>query len=382
MHCIIETVQGNYLVPSQESNTPAWADAEAYIRSSKVKIECDREFTDADPLKGKSLPYSFRHLLLTGHTEPPSGWTWMHENDIEQRAKSDDVRAMIAYMDPRPLAPPGWQPTHHALEHPPKSYADDFTLPQHFAKLTQDKNPHERDAHVVFYENGHYYLIDGVRSKGSATGLIHKFSEEFVERTVADKMINGKNWPSEGYVDTLTFSALADELKSDPAASHMVSLLSAACPDEKAIRAECGRLKQQRPGLPKKLGMSADAIMRQWVIMRNMGTWTHFMLECWLNRIPIPLSFYDELDMHAFRVYIRSINPHWMIYRTEWEIYSEMENLAGSIDGVFIDTRDDSLVLADWKRTKKLSTQTEGFGGSMMKAPFDHIPDAKLPHYC
>ena len=137
MHCIIETVQGNYLVPSQESNTPAWADAEAYIRSSKVKIECDREFTDADPLKGKSLPYSFRHLLLTGHTEPPSGWTWMHENDIEQRAKSDDVRAMIAYMDPRPLAPPGWQPTHHALEHPPKSYADDFTLPQHFAKLTQ-----------------------------------------------------------------------------------------------------------------------------------------------------------------------------------------------------------------------------------------------------
>lgn len=376
MKVIVESVCGFYLVPHTSNSD--WTHVASHA-SANGEIAVDRTFTTNEPLRGKTLPFPFRHLLLRTRIDPPDGWIWMHELDEIPCA---DIQGMVAYMDPRPVVPPGFSAEYPEVDHPPPTYGADFALPQHFEKLTQFVHPHERDAHIEFFEKDHYYEVDGVRTAGSASKMIDKYSEEFEDHVVANKMIHGRNWPTQGYVDSTSFAALADALRGNVDAEAMVTLLEATEPNEKNIRAECARLKTTIPDLPQKLGMTVDAIIDQWEIMRNMGTWTHYMLECWLNRIPVPRRFYDELDMHAFRVYIRTINPHWMIYRTEWEIYSEMENVAGSIDGVFIDTRDNSLVLADWKRTKKLSSKSKGFGGRMMDAPFDHIPDAKLPHYC
>lgn len=378
---IIETVCGHYLAPRTDSASASeWSLVASQIESiAKGNIAVDRTFTAADPLRGKSLPVPFRHLLLRERVDPPSGWVWVHELD---EIPSTEMCAMIAYMDPRPLPPPGFRAEYPEVEHPPPSYGSDFELPQHSVKLTQFAHPHERDAHIEFFEKDHHYEVDGMRTAGSASKMIEPYSEEFNNEEVANKMIHGRKWPTEGYVDHTSFATLATALRKEQGTDKMIALLEATPPDEKAIRDECALLKAALPDLPQQLGLSVSAIIEQWEIMRNMGTWTHYMLECWLNRIPVPRAFYDEPDMHAFRVYIRSINPHWMIYRTEWEIFSEMENVAGSIDGVFIDTRDGSLVLADWKRTKKLSSKKEGFGGRMMDAPFDHIPDAQLPHYC
>ena len=44
-------------------------------------------------------------------------------------------------------------------------------------------------------------------------------------------------------------------------------------------------------------------------------------------------------------------------FRTEWEIFSEEENIAGSIDFIGIKPNG-HLVLVDWKRTKELENSS------------------------
>ena len=66
-------------------------------------------------------------------------------------------------------------------------------------------------------------------------------------------------------------------------------------------------------------------------------------------------------------------------YRTEWAMFADRENLAGSIDFV-AQQPNGSLVLCDWKRTKGIWNKSNGFGKCMLP-PLSHIPDATIWHY-
>ena len=65
-------------------------------------------------------------------------------------------------------------------------------------------------------------------------------------------------------------------------------------------------------------------------------------------------------------------------FRTEWAIYGEREQLAGTIDFVMRDARGE-LVLVDWKRCKQLRHRYES--SIRMKKPIDHLPDCAGTHY-
>ena len=80
--------------------------------------------------------------------------------------------------------------------------------------------------------------------------------------------------------------------------------------------------------------------------------------------------------------FLCSLRNNCKAWRTEWLIFAEEEQIAGSID--FVGRRDDgTFILVDWKRTAGLRATT--FCTSfrrMMKQPLQHLQDTKEIHYC
>ena len=71
--------------------------------------------------------------------------------------------------------------------------------------------------------------------------------------------------------------------------------------------------------------------------------------------------------------------PNMVAHRTEWRVYAEEENIAGSIDYV-AERADGSKVIVDWKRTKNMRFKSKAFG-KVMRAPLNHVPDCAAWQY-
>ncbi|WP_289460260.1 hypothetical protein, partial [Klebsiella pneumoniae] len=102
----------------------------------------------------------------------------------------------------------------------------------------------------------------------------------------------------------------------------------------------------------------------------NLGTESHYQCELWLNSEPCRA---DEPEVQHALAFLRDqLAPLGArAFRTEWEILSEAEALAGSIDCV-AELPDGRLVLVDWKRAAKLQGSLFGFGSKRMRPPFAH----------
>ncbi|CAE7332136.1 ANKRD50 [Symbiodinium microadriaticum] len=66
-------------------------------------------------------------------------------------------------------------------------------------------------------------------------------------------------------------------------------------------------------------------------------------------------------------------------YRTEWRVYADDEDIAGSIYYV-AERADGSKVIVDWKRTRRARLRDEAFG-KYMRGPQCKVPDCTLWHY-
>jgi hypothetical protein len=241
---------------------------------------------------------------------------------------------------------------------------------------------HPRDARLLFYADTHTYLIDGRRSNGSVTGLIHEYAHPFEEDTIIHKMISGSKWPRVGYLAHSRFNAIVDRLLDLAETPHLVALLQAdvVCEEDlcAAVRSEWA-ISMQCQMVLDMLAMTPPEIKAAWETNRvqasNAGTWMHWCFEAWLNRVPIP-----EVGPE-FRLFLQFISTlgDLKAFRTEWTIFGDEEWLAGSID--FIAERSNqTLVIFDWKRSKGLRGKyTNRF--QQMKPPFDQLPDCQGMHY-
>lgn len=185
-------------------------------------------------------------------------------------------------------------------------------------------NAHKRDSHIVFEEEGHKYYIDGDDNYMSATTFIHKVFPEFD----TDRII-------------------ASIKKRDT---------------------------------PKYRGMSAQQIKDLWEENKNSaaleGTRMHYNIELESNNQPV------EDDSIEFKHYLkfRVDYPHLKPYRTEWTIYDKKYRIAGSIDMIYLDIRDGTYHIYDWKRTKQLR-DSGFFDDDVGYPPLDHLPNTNLLHY-
>lgn len=188
-----------------------------------------------------------------------------------------------------------------------------------------NKNKHPRDEFIKFDEEPHLYYVNGKRIKQSVTTLIHNKFPTFNGARVA-KNLHRKNFENKD---------------------------------------------------SKYFNMSVDDILESWNKNKNeacdLGTKLHKSIEFFYNDIP------EENNTIEFQYFLKFNKDFEMLvpYRTEWEVYHEEANVAGSIDMLY-ENSDGSLSIYDWKRCKKIEKYNEfEFGFDEL----DHLPHTNFWHY-
>ena len=187
-------------------------------------------------------------------------------------------------------------------------------------------NPHERDDHISFQEEGHIYTIDGDKSFISTTTWVHNFFKKFDPDAIISKMMNSKKWPSSKY-----FGQTPEEIKFG--------------------WNENGRIASEA------------------------GTKMHADIEDFYNGIPVVNDSVEYSYFKNFEVKHRHLKP----YRTEWCVWDKKLKLCGSIDMLY-DNGDGTISIYDWKRCKEIR-QTNDWGERGLPGPIKHLHDCNFYHY-
>ncbi|CAE7546679.1 unnamed protein product, partial [Symbiodinium sp. CCMP2456] len=273
-------------------------------------------------------------------------------------------------------------------------------------------NAHPRDDWLVFDSASHTYFLEGRALSGSVTYLASSLSEDFDGRAAIQAMRNGRSqaWPRVRYtlgakpVDLCSLRPGPFGLLLGERASQRTR---AAMPSEQvaALFLQCGadiarwQLALQEellnracmtfgPGPPMTIGpdqqlwtyereLSEEEILQQWQLCgrdaADRGTEAHYQIELWLNRDGCRL---EEIEVqHSLQFMALLAQSGAKAFRTEWRIFGEEEDLAGSIDFA-ARLPHGGLVLVDWKRSDKLE---KGLRNAFrrMAAPFEHLHDCK-----
>jgi hypothetical protein len=135
--------------------------------------------------------------------------------------------------------------------------------------------------------------------------------------------------------------------------------------------------------------MTREQIKKQWsdscAEASGAGTKMHLDIERYYNAEPVgnlagdaytPTPGLEWDYFHAFETRWRKARG-FVPLRTEWLVFKEDLQLAGSIDMVYTKP-DGTLAIYDWKRTKELKYENKW---QSMKAPIDHLPDTNYWHY-
>ena len=186
-------------------------------------------------------------------------------------------------------------------------------------------NPHERDAHISFQENGHIYTINGQRNFKSVTTWVKGYFSKFNADVIINKMMNSPKWQQNKYYGKTKFEIKAEWNSNGDTAA-------------------------------------------------KLGTEMHKMFENYYNGIPVNES---SIEYSYFQKFVSDF-PTLKPFRSEWMIYDEQLKLAGSIDMIFIND-DGTLSIYDWKRCKSLDKTTSY--KQYAYEPITHIPDTNFWQY-
>jgi hypothetical protein len=202
-----------------------------------------------------------------------------------------------------------------------------FGLPDKGKNIGFNKtNSHKRDKRIKFYSEEHIYTIDGVPVPSAST-IISKFFPEF------DAVGKASN------------------------------------------------LSTRNP----LYGLSVSEIVKTWknrgIEAANKGTFLHEQIENYYLQQP-----YEETD--EFYQFLNFVNEHKDIkpYRSEWRIFDETHNIAGTID-LLVKNDDGSYDIYDWKRSKKV---VNPYNGQVIKEDswgntgigiLEHIDDTSYNRY-
>ena len=192
----------------------------------------------------------------------------------------------------------------------------------------KQKHPHERDKHIVFDEEPHIYTINGDSNYTSVTTWNKSMFSKFDADAIIDKMMKSAKWNESKY-----FNMSKEEIKK----------------------------------LWSDTGKEAS----------TLGTNMHENIEKFYNNIDVSDS---SIEFKYFMEFYERHKDEIMPYRTEWMIYHEELRLAGSIDMVVIDKKNE-LHIFDWKRSKEINKIPFGNKSSTNKL-IEHIPDSNYWHYC
>lgn len=207
-------------------------------------------------------------------------------------------------------------------------------------------NSHVRDKKIKFQEEGHIYTIEGMKTNPiSVTSLIHKFFGDFNADLIIDKMMASFKWKENKY-----YGRNREEIKSEWEKNR----------DESAAEGT-------------KLHFDIETYLNT---ARKEGINMHVDIERFMNKMCVKNKSKEFGYFLDFWEKYQKANPSFQPYRTEWLIYDEDKNLAGSIDCVLSNGKD--FVILDWKRSKEIKKENKYASG---KYPFGKMPDCNFSHY-
>lgn len=130
-----------------------------------------------------------------------------------------------------------------------------------------------------------------------------------------------------------------------------------------------------------QLGITPEEIKAEWEAKaqqaRDLGTMMHDKIEKYY--LGIESESDETFDMFLQFAAEHKLNP----YRTEWRIYYEEYDLAGTLD--FLEYSDGKFTIYDWKRSTKLVCngviEKESRFRQFALPPIGHISDSTFYHY-
>jgi hypothetical protein len=217
------------------------------------------------------------------------------------------------------------------------------------------KNAHPHDERISFVEETHVYTIDGDSSFTSVTTFVHHHFPHFDAKKTIDSLLvekrvfNGKTQPNKCKYRQEAIKHIQEQ--------NEFSL-------EKAIE----RLNDTSSPEYKQ---EFEVIEQQWKTTSTSGTETHANIEYFYNELKVENDSKEYAYFLQFHRDFQTAHPQYRPYRTEWTVFYKDLKLAGSIDMVYENTEDGTLMIYDWKRVK--SIEYEAFGNATATSP--HLPD-------
>ena len=255
---------------------------------------------------------------------------------------------------------------------PASVFGNTYLLPSHSYKALQGKFAHPLDKDLLFYEKPHVYTYRGRCTTASVSGLIKPYCEEFNANVIISRMRASKReaWPRLKY-------AYKTELVEEPKTLTPDTLVLVV--NESGLTTYAGPVDTiphrvaQDSLYTYERSLTDPEIAALWSDpeARNRGTEAHYQVERFLNSLPTHANF-PELNL-AKRFMCDELVPIGAkAFRTEWESVATEEDVAGSIDAVFV-LNSGKLIICDWKRSEKLSANVHSVYGKRLRHPFEHI---------
>jgi hypothetical protein len=236
-----------------------------------------------------------------------------------------------------------------------------MTKPTHLATL----NYHPMDARISFDEPTHIYTIDGESDYTSVTTFVHHQFPPFDAPAVINSLLSpiksfmGKTYPNKNKYRATAFQNVKND-NTHLSDDEINAILNDTTSEE---------YKKE-----------AKKIADEWNQSSTSGTKTHADIEYFYNEMPVENDTKEYEYFLKFNEDFKAEFPQYRPYRTEWTVFYKELKMAGSIDMVYENTEDGTLMIYDWKRVKDI--KYEAFNDEIATNPvLDNMPNVNFWHY-
>lgn len=257
-----------------------------------------------------------------------------------------------------------------------------YIYPLEVIDTLANKNKHPRDDNISFDPIPHKYTIKEKEPKDyiSVTTWIHSHFDEFNSDLIIDKMFSSKKWNNTHKY----WGKSREEIKAlweknrDEAANSGTNM---------HYRIETfNNINVYSPNPPSPhqnsfINEKTQEISSSSNIFENNNYKTlfkNYIKYCKNNYSPENREICSDKEWLYFLNFVQD-HKELIPYRTEWTVYHEELQLAGSIDMVY-ELEDGSLAIYDWKRSKEI-IKNSPYNKTAITKCISHIPDTNYWHY-
>ena len=226
------------------------------------------------------------------------------------------------------------------------------------------KNHHPYDERISFEEESHIYTIDGDSSFTSVTTFLHHHFPPFEKEKTATSLL------AETRITNCKILPNKCKYRKD-AIQHIQEALNISL-EEATTRLNDTNSQEYK--------QEFDAILKQWEDNSHLGTKTHADIEYFYNEEPVENDTSEYSYFLKFNEDFKKEYPQYRPYRTEWTVFYKELKLAGSIDMVYENMEDGTLMIYDWKRVKSIEYEAYGNVTALSKY-LQGVPHTNFWHY-